>query len=181
MLANVCVMYILSNIGGLPVNYDYQKLVETMSKEASIEYGVFVDPNVINAIIIVESSGNPYAVRFEPSFLKWLRRRITLTKKTPTLETEYYLRSTSFGLGQIMGQTARELGFNGLYLTELCDPEINIKYLCKYFAKLLNRYRGEVLWAISAYNAGSAKQTSAGEFVNQHYVNKVQTQLNKHT
>jgi len=26
------------------------------------------------------------------------------------------------GLGQIMGQTARELGFEGKYLPELCDP-----------------------------------------------------------
>jgi len=78
-----------------------------------------------------------------------------------------------------MGQTARELGFDGPYLTQLCEPELNIKYTVKYYGRLLRRYRGEVEWAISAYNLGSARKTSAGRFVNQVYVNKVLHHKNK--
>ncbi len=156
---------------------DYQDTVYYYSQHYSEYYNVSVDPTVIEAIISVESNGDPWAVRHEPKFLIWLRTRIKSLKSVATETTEYQLRSTSFGLGQLMGQTARELGFKGPYLTELCDPELNIMYTCKYYAKLLSRYRGETLWAISAYNAGSARKRADGYFNNQQYVDKVLSRL----
>jgi len=176
---NICAMALgMSLLGDVPMTtVDYTDTVNWWARDYSAKYEVNIDPEVIEAIIRVESSGNPWAVRHEPRFLVWLKTRIKSLNSVATQTTEYQLRSTSFGLGQIMGQTARELGFNEPYLTQLCDPDINIRYTCKYFGKLLRRYRGEEHWAISAYNAGSARKNSMGKFVNQQYVNKVLKEL----
>ncbi len=82
------------------------------------------------------------------------------------------MRSTSFGWCQIMGQTARELGYDKPYLTELCSQEDNILYCIKYVHKLYFRYT--ILEdVIAAYNAGKARKNFEGVYVNQEYVDKV--------
>ena len=84
-----------------------------------------ISANLLAAVVHQESGGNPFAVRYEPAFLKkYLEDK---TKKTiggyvPTKcswETEVYLRSVSYGAMQIMGQVARERGFKGEFLTQL--------------------------------------------------------------
>jgi hypothetical protein len=134
---------------------------------------------LVLAIVKQESAGSSWAIRYEPAFHKWLEGRI---KKNPALfktygpaisrATEVIMRSTSFGMFQIMGQTLREQGFKGQYLTECCDPQICANFGIKFLAKLMDKYNNEDA-AIAAYNAGSPRKTSSGAYVNQPYVNSV--------
>lgn len=74
--------------------------------------------------------------------------------------------SPSHGLCQVKLRTARHMGFKGKALN-LKDPTINAQIAAKYLRYQLDRYKGNWLKAISAYNAGSAIPN------NQDYVNKV--------
>jgi soluble lytic murein transglycosylase-like protein len=71
-----------------------------------------LDPALVCAVVEQESSWSPWAMRFEPGFL---RRYI----KPPVPEaptTGEIARATSWGLLQIMGQVALEMGFEGTVL-----------------------------------------------------------------
>lgn len=92
-----------------------------------------LDPQLFAALIYHESDGgNIYAWKYEPG---WYRRLMDIPRAKmigyvpdppPGLNDEKLQRSCSYGLCQILGQTAREFGFSGEYLMELCDPRINI-------------------------------------------------------
>jgi len=155
-----------------------EEIVQQERAAIMAEYDVDIDPNLVLAIIHVESNENSYAVRYEPKFYEWLKGRITTENwaSIPTKQTELRLRATSFGLMQVLGQVARENGFEGLYLTELCDPEVGIRYGMRVLAKQLKRYALKIdpeAYAVSAYNRGSAGKSANGSFHNQYYVNKV--------
>jgi soluble lytic murein transglycosylase-like protein len=119
------------------------KLANTIIETAKL---TGISPQLLCAVIHQESSGNPYAVRYEPAFLK--RYLEDKTKKTigghiPTKcswQTEVQMRATSFGLMQIMGQVARERGFKGEFLTELCDPAVNLKWGSEFLQTLLHKH-----------------------------------------
>jgi len=130
---------------------------------------------LLHALIAVESDGNPWAVRYEPAFFA----RYIEAKRWPVFgavssETEKRLLATSFGLCQVMGVTARELGFTGAFLTQLCAPALSLDYGCRYLAQQRARYATRSLrWAVAAYNAGTPKVVN-GVFVNEAYVKKVE-------
>ena len=139
---------------------------EQAVKEYSEQYDV--PTGLINAIIQVESSGNTYAVRYEDGY-RWLVKPFKQFHwHTPT---EKIMQKTSWGLMQIMGAVARERGFKGRYLAELCKPEIGVKYGVKHLKWQYNRY-GNWRDAISAYNQGSPRKKD-GKYTNQEYVDKV--------
>jgi hypothetical protein len=69
-------------------------------------------------------------------------------------DQEWWAQQASWGLMQIMGATAREEGFRGPYLTQLCDPATNLTIGCSVIAKLLLWSAGNVHLALAAYNAG---------------------------
>jgi soluble lytic murein transglycosylase-like protein len=56
---------------------------------------------------------------------------------------------------QIMGETARELGFKGTYLTELCDPIVGLEYGCRKLGACIEKHPGDTRAALLAYNGGS--------------------------
>jgi soluble lytic murein transglycosylase len=62
------------------------------------------------------------------------------------------------GLMQITPQTAREIekrsGGTTFVLDDLSDPQINISYGTFYLRQLLERYDGNEIAALAAYNAG---------------------------
>jgi soluble lytic murein transglycosylase len=64
------------------------------------------------------------------------------------------------GLMQITPETAQEVkrhsGGTAFTLGDLSDPEINIRYGTYVLRELLDRYGGDVVAALAAYNAGPA-------------------------
>jgi len=62
------------------------------------------------------------------------------------------------GLMQITPQTAREIeklsGGTSFELRDLSDPDLNIRYGTFYLRELLDRYDGNEVAALAAYNAG---------------------------
>lgn len=107
-----------------------------------------LDPALVCAIIEQESEFNPWAIRFEPGFLN----RYVLPLNLPNI-TEAEARSFSWGLMQLMGQSARELGYGGP-LAQLCEPETNIFWGCQLFRKKLAKANKDVRQALLAWNGG---------------------------
>lgn len=132
---------------------------------------VRVDPHLVDAIIHAESVWNPWAMRYERGWTYYhavekCAKRIGISK-----DTETTCQKISWGLGQIMGGTARDLGYTGP-LSQLCDPRINIRYICAYFNRFCSEYL-KIQDKIAAYNAGSVKKLTNGDYSNQAYVTNV--------
>lgn len=131
-----------------------------------------LDPRLIAAIIEVESGGQSYACRFEPGYPFLFEPTVMAKTSGTTLSTEQMLQRCSWGLMQVMGATARELGLRAP-LPSLTDPAAGIEFGCLYFKAQLARYSGKTLDAIAAYNAGSVVVRTDGIYQNQAYVTKV--------
>jgi soluble lytic murein transglycosylase-like protein len=150
--------------------------IKQVIKEIAGKEGV--DPDLLLAICMVESSLDPYAVRYEPAY-KWLvSPREWASQMRLSVATEETLQKTSYGLAQIMGAVMRELGFSGKLQTCLLNPAIPLSYSAKHLKNYLRRYGSEVE-AIASYNAGSPRKTKGGMWENQSYVDKVSTELRK--
>jgi hypothetical protein len=113
----------------------------------SIASGMGLYPIIILAICERESSWQPWVTRFEPAF------KIKYIDPMKLPEPESILRATSFGLMQILGQSAREMGYTG-NLQELLDPEINLIYGCRWFEKKMVQGSGVLADALQDYNGG---------------------------
>lgn len=65
------------------------------------------------------------------------------------------------GLMQITPETAKEIeklsGGSTFELEDLRDPDLNIRYGTFYLAHLINRFDGDVVAALAAYNAGPSQ------------------------
>lgn len=81
----------------------------------------------------------------------------------------------SYGLLQVEDSTAAQLGYPDP--SALLDPATGIDAGVHYLARQLARYPGDVDAAIAAYNAGSARYTNAGTFVNQSYIDRVRAYM----
>lgn len=126
---------------------------------------------IIAGIIETESSWNTYAVRYEPRFAYIEDPLIYCKKNNISRITEKYMQMVSWGLGQVMGGTARTLKFTGP-LVRLCEPEIGLDLACKVYKSKCDRYPAEDR-CIASYNAGSPQYNDEGNFINQDYVDKV--------
>lgn len=135
--------------------------------DAAGRYGI--PPAMLCAIIEIESGWDPWAVRHEPGY-KYL---VAYKHALVTDDTERIMQQTSWGLMQLLGATARELGYVEPYLSGLCLPQTNLRWGCTFLAHLYKRHKN---WndAISAYNQGWPRRDPAsGLFLNQGYVDKV--------
>jgi len=183
-------------------------LADTIAKKHGL------DPALVCALCEVESSWMPWAVRHEAGY-EWLvgfkkaeRRdmpvsfmdikkqwwkphpklvRIMPLYSTGLIQIELLAQQTSWGLMQIMGGTARERGFCG-WLTELCDPVVNLEWGCKHLRWMLDHpdsygiprpgQHGIILVGqeavngalAAAWNAGSVRRGDDGELINVNYV-----------
>ena len=132
------------------------ELIE-LARRIAASHGI--DPQLVCAVIEQESAWNPWAVRYEPGFLsRYIAPLYTAGKFSAT---EAYTRAMSWGLMQVMGQVARESGFDEASLAELCDPVTGIDFGCKILAKRLARSKGDVSAELQAWNGGADANYSA--------------------
>lgn len=131
-----------------------------------------LDPNIIAAIVMTESGGKTWCARFEKHTDKYTRHIASHARILgQTLDTELMQQKTSWGLMQIMGFKARELGFEG-YLPMLCLPHIGLEWGCRALESFLKREGGDYFRAVASYNAGSVVMVD-GQVKNLEYVLKV--------
>lgn len=131
---------------------------------------------LVAAIVKTESSFDPAAIRYEPQFYaRYILGGMFKPIYPCSKKTEAHARATSWGLMQVMGQTARERGFSGTFLSELCDPASGLYWGCKHLDYLRSKYEKThgMEGVVAAYNAGSPSKNHIGQFVNQVYVEKI--------
>ena len=109
-------------------------------------------PELVLAICEQESSWNPWALRFEPEF----ERRYIHPALPNAPSTAELTLPISWGLMQVMGQVAREHGFKGTFLAELCDPAVGLEIGCRVLAAKLAAADGNVTKALLLWNGGSS-------------------------
>ncbi len=137
--------------GHFPVPDTVPLEIIDLARHVAAAHGL--EPALVCAVVEQESAWNPWAVRYEPGFLsRYVAPLYTAGKLSAT---EAYTRSMSWGLMQVMGQVARESGFAGQSLTELCDPETGLEFGCRILAAQLARARGDVAAALLAWNGGA--------------------------
>lgn len=128
---------------------------------------------VVAGMILQESRGNPFAIRFEPAFFeRYLRGKHFPPPRGVSADTERSGRAWSWGLMQVMGETARNEGFKGSFFAELCVPSAGIYWGLKHLQTKYIRYFDTDGWAgvLAAYNAGSPRYDPDNQLVNDHYV-----------
>lgn len=126
-----------------------------------------LSPQLIAAVIQVESGGEVHACRYEQQFFN----RYIADKGPKKLagywppstkvsdDTERIYRSMSLGLMQVMGQKVREYGYQGDYLASfLSNPALSIEYGCMILADCLKRSKGNLTQALLFYNGGGDKE-----------------------
>lgn len=116
-----------------------------------------LDPLLIEAVVLTESSGKPMAYRFEPGF--WRRY---LANHSDYRHMIPEIASASYGLMQIMFSTARQEGYQG-QPWGLFSPADNIYYGVRHLLRQLAWSKGvsttdtaeeELASALAAYNGG---------------------------
>jgi soluble lytic murein transglycosylase-like protein len=148
------------------VSFAYRREVET----ASAAHGL--DPDVVQAVCLTESSGKTHAYRHEPAF--W-RRYLAPKAEWKTANPDRV--SSSYGLMQIMYPVACELGYADKPEV-LFVPEVGLHWGCRKLAALVKWANGNLDQALAAYNGGQGGN-SKPPYRNQIYVGKVKKQLAK--
>lgn len=135
-------------------------------------------PEMALAIIEAESGGNPYATAYSPAAAAktQLKRPAICSDGMESVQ-----QRTAWGLMQVMGLTARGLGFEG-WLSELVEPELNIRLGITYLSQLKTRFYEThgIDGVIAAYRKGTPRRTTEGKFTCQGYVDRVKTLMAKH-
>ena len=144
-------------------------------------------PQLVIGVIAVESGGDVYAWNPEPKYRYfWNVKRNSPFRKVTSAEIdskvpprdfpalagdrdqEWWGQQASWGLMQLMGAVARERGFKGKYLPEICTPEINIQLGCAHLAQYKRRYFDQYGWpgVCRAFNGGgyAAKNNTNPEY-----------------
>lgn len=119
-----------------------------------------LDVRLVAAVIAVESKGQPHARRYEHGFfVRYIEGKTNkqLRGHFPTdlsRDTELYERSCSWGLMQLMGQVAREMGYTGDMVDLMFRPEVNIAFGCAKLGKLVKKHKFKLRPALLEWNGG---------------------------
>src|SRR5438132_5283728 len=123
-----------------------------LARRTARKYGLL--PEVILAIIEQESNFQTFAIRYEPQFYEHYIKPL-VEKGQIVGATEAQARTISWGLMQVIGEVARENGFKGQLLSELCNPETGLDIGCRVFAQKLGHVGGDTEKALGLWNGGS--------------------------
>lgn len=153
-------------------SFFYRTEVEMMAQRHAL------DPDLVQAVVMVESSGLTHAYRYEQGF--WDR----YMKDKPEWDGANPARvSASYGLMQVMFPVAVE---HGMARTEppeyLFVPLIGLDYGCRVLARRLHHWaQGDVRAALASYNGGKTKDNAPGVQPkrNEGYVMKVIDELRR--
>jgi soluble lytic murein transglycosylase-like protein len=123
-----------------------------------------LDPALVCAVIEQESGWNQWLNRYEPDFSANPRYKPTILIQSQdfvkratfeiSLSTEIVNRAMSWGLMQVLGQTARENGFL-LPMASLCDAEFGIRIGCKILLRKITLSNGDKVAGLQAWNGGA--------------------------
>ena len=122
----------------------------SLAHHTATQHGL--DADLVCAVIEQESSWRTYEIRYEQDFFD--RYCFPLFKNPEISVTEARARAFSWGLMQVMGQTAREFGYAGP-LPSLCVPQRGIEIGCKVLAHKIAVNEGNVRYALTAWNGGA--------------------------
>lgn len=128
---------------------DKQALIG-LARQKAQKYGL--DGDLVCSLVEQESNWNPWAVRYEKGFFN--NYIVPIIDSHHLSSTESVMRATSWGLMQVMGEVAREYGFGGTFLSELCDPDMGLEYGCKKLSSEMGRVGNNVEAALFKYNGG---------------------------
>ncbi len=113
--------------------------------QVSTQYNLRAD--LLSAQIEVESSGEPFAFRYERAYFeRYINGRVTVAgfRYGP-------LAACSFGLLQILLETALEHGFDDRP-ERLFDPRVGLAWGAKYLRVCLDKQAGDYRGALARYN-----------------------------
>lgn len=120
----------------------YRPLIEQIAAQYAL------DPNLVEAVVLAESSGRTDAFRFEPVFFeRYLKDKPEYAGQNPRRV------SSSYGLMQVMYPTAKQYGFAGPP-EFLFVPETGLRFGCEHLAALIAWANGNIRQAVAAYNGG---------------------------
>lgn len=118
-----------------------------------------LDPFTVAAVVSRESEGNPWVMRREPDYpylfdretRQAVRRKDVNSQTFPGGPVEMLGQTQSWGLMQVMGAIAREMGHEGRF-SSLLDSATNFEIGCRFPAQLQARW-GE-FDGLAAYHVG---------------------------
>jgi len=133
-----------------PTKRQLMDIVKTAAMDHDLDYILMF------ALVEQESNWNPWAIRYEPAFYT---NHVVPSHHLTLPLTELRARAVSWGLFQIMGETARgfgnsKIGFRGKFLAELVQPNINAEFGCKVFRQMLDKALADENEALLLYNGG---------------------------
>lgn len=130
------------------VNQVPPRSLVTLAIEIASQHNL--EPALVCAVVEQESGWNPHAVRFEPQF-----ERRYIRPALPNLPTtEELCLAISWGLMQVMGETAREHDYSDPYLTALCVPQIGLEVGCRVLSSKITAAGKDILKALLLWNGG---------------------------
>lgn len=145
---------------------ELESYIEKYASKYTLERGL------IYGVIMAESGGDIFAVRYEPGWKYILHPGTYAEKNRVSVQTEIHLQKCSWGLMQVMGTVARELGYEDSLLA-ISDPDLAIDLGCKKLRQLFDRHKN-IPDAVSSYNMGSPRRDRDFKYyLNQSYVDKV--------
>lgn len=147
---------------------DYRKEIEG----AAHEHGL--DPNLVEAVVICESSGRTDAFRFEPGFYeRYIKGKPIWSGLNPRRI------ASSYGLMQVMYTTALEHGYPYPEPEKLFIPEVGLDWGCCVLAAFCEWAEGDVMKTLASYNGGKGNWMGGQAQVYSHKVNRVLEEIQK--
>lgn len=144
----------------------YTNRLIVLARDAAARHGL--SAGILCGLIERESSWDPWSIRYEDGFFTRYIEKL-IAQHLLNDPTEERARAFSWGLGQVMGEEARERGYSG-HLAMLCDPPTGVEWTAIVLARKLELASGNLARGLQGYNGGG----------NPNYAAEVQTLADKY-